>query len=107
MSDLEKQMAELISPITRNGAGKTVKTEDLLAERATTHGDYGNHARITQNLKVTLYSHYTDKHTVAAREALEMIAHKIGRILAGDPDFRDHWDDIAGYAKLVADRCTK
>ena len=41
------------------------------------------------------------------RESLDMIAHKIGRILAGDPDFRDHWDDIAGYAKLVADKCSK
>jgi hypothetical protein len=34
-------------------------------------------------------------------EALEMIAHKIGRIIAGDPDFDDHWDDIAGYAKIA------
>lgn len=34
-----------------------------------------------------------------------MIAHKIGRILNGDPNYRDSWDDIAGYAKLAADRC--
>jgi hypothetical protein len=33
-----------------------------------------------------------------------MIAHKIGRIINGDPDYIDSWDDIAGYAKLVADR---
>ena len=38
------------------------------------------------------------------KEALEMIQHKIGRILAGNPDHKDHWDDIAGYAKLVSDR---
>jgi hypothetical protein len=36
-------------------------------------------------------------------EALEMIAHKIGRIVNGDPDYADSWIDIAGYAKLVAD----
>lgn len=36
------------------------------------------------------------------RETLDMVVHKIGRILAGDPDHIDHWDDIAGYAKLVA-----
>jgi hypothetical protein len=36
------------------------------------------------------------------REALDMTAHKIGRILAGDPDHKDHWDDIAGYTTLVA-----
>lgn len=38
------------------------------------------------------------------KEALEMIAHKIGRVLCGDPDYADSWHDIAGYAKLVEDR---
>ena len=38
------------------------------------------------------------------RETLEMVAHKIGRILNGDPDYDDSWVDIAGYAKLIADR---
>lgn len=38
------------------------------------------------------------------RECLEMIAHKIGRILNGDPHYEDSWRDIAGYATLVADR---
>lgn len=38
------------------------------------------------------------------REALEMIAHKIGRILAGDPAYDDSWVDIAGYATRVAER---
>lgn len=33
-----------------------------------------------------------------------MIQHKIARILNGDPDYVDNWVDIAGYAKLVADR---
>jgi hypothetical protein len=36
------------------------------------------------------------------REALDMIQHKIGRILAGNPNHHDHWHDIAGYATLVA-----
>lgn len=33
-----------------------------------------------------------------------MIAHKLGRIINGDPNYSDSWHDIAGYAKLVADR---
>jgi hypothetical protein len=37
-------------------------------------------------------------------EALEMIVHKIGRIVNGNPDVTDHWVDIAGYATLIADR---
>ena len=85
---------------------------DVLAARGKTHGDYGDHARITQALKMQMRTSMPDgegwhKLTVAQRETLDMIAHKIGRILAGDPDFRDHWVDIAGYAQLSADRCTK
>jgi hypothetical protein len=33
-----------------------------------------------------------------------MIAHKIARIINGDETYSDSWADIAGYAKLVADR---
>jgi hypothetical protein len=35
---------------------------------------------------------------------LDMICHKIGRIINGDPDYADSWHDIAGYAQLVANR---
>lgn len=37
-------------------------------------------------------------------QSLEMIQHKVARILNGDPDYPDSWIDIAGYAQLVADR---
>jgi hypothetical protein len=40
-------------------------------------------------------------------EALDMIAHKIARILNGDPNYADNWIDIAGYATLVANRLEK
>lgn len=78
-------------------------TEALLAERGKTHGDYAEHAQITQDLKFVITSTpgYA-KLTAAQRETLDMTAHKIGRILAGDPNFKDHWDDIVGYNKLVA-----
>jgi len=82
--------------------------ENLLAERGKTHGDYADHARIAQQIKRAFGDdHHITKLNDMQIESLEMIAHKIGRILAGDPDFSDHWDDIAGYAKLVAERCSK
>ena len=35
----------------------------------------------------------------AGKEALDMIAHKIARVLSGsDPHDFQHWEDIAGYA---------
>ena len=42
---------------------------------------------------------YTDTHL----EALHMIFHKIGRLVNGNPNHRDSWVDIAGYAQLVVD----
>lgn len=82
-------------------------TEELLNRRAKTHGDYVIHAQITQALKYVLHEHGSKWNTLTSsqRESLEMILHKIGRIIAGDAGFKDHWDDIAGYAKLVADQC--
>ena len=38
------------------------------------------------------------------KEGLEIIAAKISRILNGDLDYPDGWDDIAGCATLVANR---
>ena len=79
---------------------------ELLAVRAQTHGDYSHHARYTQDLKRCLRAGAAwEGLTDTEREALEVICHKIGRIMAGNPHFRDHWQDIAGYAQLVADRC--
>lgn len=105
--DIEKEMAVAI----RNDIiprPKLQSTENLLLERGKTHGDYSVHARVTQEIKQTFRANSDhNKFTHDQREALDMIAHKLGRIIAGDPDFRDHWDDIAGYAKLVADRCSK
>lgn len=77
----------------------------ILTERGNRYGKFTGHAAITQHLKNIL--HNTDKwHELDwdQREALEMIAHKIGRILNGDPNYDDSWVDIAGYARLVADR---
>ena len=76
-------------------------------ERGNRYGLFIGHANVTQDLKRCMRAHLVsrDKKLVDDQwEALEMIAHKIGRIINGDPDYADSWVDIAGYAKLVADR---
>lgn len=79
--------------------------DTILKERGAKYGKFTGHAKITQDLKYIICT--TGKWGTLKpdqREALEMIMHKIGRILNGDPDYADSWDDIAGYAKLVGDR---
>lgn len=78
-----------------------------LAERGTRYGKFRYHAEVSQDLKEVMGHHLVKRNKTLEpdqREALEMIAHKIGRIINGDPDYADSWVDIAGYAKLVADR---
>ena len=79
--------------------------ENTLAERESRYGAFPSHARITQNIKDSMRdSRNWDKLAQDQKEALEMVAHKIGRILNGDPNYHDSWHDIIGYTKLVADR---
>jgi hypothetical protein len=82
---------------------------ELLDERRKTHGDFADHARCTQRLKVVINEEHhrrlcrgQDSLSYEQMEAVAMICHKIGRIIAGDADFADHWDDIAGYAMLCS-----
>lgn len=82
--------------------------DTLLAERGARYGNFADHARITQSIKFVMHTTEKWQHLADDQmEALQMIAHKIGRILNGDPDYADSWVDIAGYAKLVADRLEK
>ena len=84
----------------------TQNLDQILAERKTQHGDFSDHARFTQSLKKYVLENMKNEHGLnfVQQEAMDMILHKIGRIMAGDPNHKDHWLDIAGYARLVADR---
>ena len=76
-----------------------------LDERGSRYGKFTDHARITQELKRVMQD--TPKWSILAddqKESLEMVVHKIGRILNGDPNYDDSWHDIAGYATLVTER---
>jgi len=78
--------------------------EKTLKQRQKTHGDFATHAKISQDLKNAMREHGLYELDVDQIEALEMVAHKIARVLNGNPNHHDHWHDIAGYATLVGDR---
>jgi hypothetical protein len=80
--------------------------EETLQERGSRYGSFVHHAAITQELKATIRRYLGSPYALEAdqQEALDMICHKIGRIVCGDPNYADSWHDIAGYAKLVEDR---
>lgn len=80
--------------------------EDTLQERGTRYGDFTDHARIVQSLKGVLYTGPSwAKCSLDKRQAMEVICDKLARIVNGDPEYKDNWHDIQGYAKLAEDRC--
>ena len=83
----------------------TQTIDDTLTERGSRYGEFNEHASVTQAIKVAMslgnnWLCLDDD----MKEALEMVAHKVGRILNGDPDYIDSWTDIIGYARLVEKR---
>jgi len=94
--------------------------QETLAERGARYGDFTDHAALSQKLQDVMRDSgavhvagetfmSTNKGwnalSPAKRQALSVIADKIARILSGDPEYRDNWHDIAGYATLAHDRC--
>lgn len=86
----------------------STNVEAITAERGGQYGDFTTQGVIAQELKEFMRKQpgwaYLKPHQ---RESLEMIQHKISRILNGDPNIVDSWADIAGYAHIVTIRISK
>lgn len=82
--------------------GGSDETEALITERGSRYGKFKDGAEIMQSLKDTMRDvDGWNNLTASQKEALDMIQHKIGRILNGDPTYDDSWKDISGYATLI------
>lgn len=76
----------------------------VIKEREKTHGNYQTQSSLAQKLKKAFRgSPNWSKLNEPQAEALEAIAVKLARILAGDANCKDHWLDIQGYAFLASD----
>lgn len=78
---------------------------NTLNARGARYGTFSVQAAISQTMKNFMrQSPNWDSLDPDMAEALDMIQHKIARILNGDPRYADSWHDIAGYATLVDKR---
>jgi hypothetical protein len=94
-------------PIVNPSITMETDVDQVLDSRAKDYGKFIEGAEIMQMLKRLVHNYIEDRGTPLAfdqREAIDMIIHKLGRIINGNPDKVDHWVDIAGYATLVAER---
>lgn len=105
MTDESKSLMELLNDLapSLDSVPSQLKgtTMDIIQEREKTHGPYKGTAAWSQSLKdMFRSSHNWNSLNDEQKEALEMIAAKLARLLNGNPQFPDHWDDVAGYARL-------
>jgi hypothetical protein len=87
-------VSELIEP--------SYDLEETLKQRGETHGDFVIQFETAQCLKniCRAGAEYGDMPR-PMKEVIDMVCHKLSRIVDGDPMFADHWHDIAGYCQLI------
>lgn len=73
---------------------------EILDERQNQYGSFENVALYTEVVNKVL-SNNTENRTDAMNMAIYMIASKLARIASGNPNHKDSWVDIAGYAQLI------
>lgn len=78
------------------------KIQQILNERNSTHGHWKKQACAAYMIREAIEDNVAKTLRPYQSEALNMIIVKISRIISGDPNIQDHWEDIAGYATLVA-----
>jgi hypothetical protein len=104
----KESLAEKIARQTKAWAdAKTANVDTILDQRAEQYGSYMASANVAIRLKGIMHNAIAQQDLHLAPDqllSLDMIAVKISRILTGNPSHVDSWLDIAGYAKLVADR---
>lgn len=90
-----------------------VGVDAILEQRGAAYGDFRYQAvlaRAFKDLAAPAYDNLeqrSDLHssTVATiEEGMDMVLHKISRLLNGDITHLDSWDDIIGYATITVQR---
>ena len=80
--------------------------KQTLNERGKRYGSFKGHAEVSQRLKVVVQEELETREKFLSpvqQEAVDMILHKLARIVNGDASYIDSWRDIVGYTQLVVD----
>lgn len=80
------------------------KVSEILKERGSRYGTFQSNARLAQALKRAMREWNPEgwgRLDDSQKEALEMVAHKVSRIINGDPNYLDNYIDGAGYFELA------
>lgn len=102
------QIEDIRGALTMQQGEAPSDVNQTLDSRTARYGEFVTHAVLSQGLCDVMHTASGWDHLAAdQKEALEMIQHKIARILNGDPNYLDNWHDLQGYARLVEKRLEK
>ena len=77
--------------------------EEVLDDRGKSYGSFQSVASVAQRIKVIFRDYPGWRNlTLDKKESLDLMATKMARVIVGDSDHKDSWDDIAGYAMLIS-----
>lgn len=77
------------------------KVRQTLSQRQEQYGSFEDVAMITEQMVDVMRKGYYENLAYNQKMALYMICSKIARIVNGNPNHKDSWHDIAGYATLI------
>ena len=75
--------------------------KETLNQRQSQYGSFEDVAMITEQMVDVMRKGYYENLAYNQKMALYMICSKIARIVNGNPNHKDSWHDIAGYATLI------
>ena len=75
--------------------------KETLNQRQDQYGSFEDVAMITEQMVDVMRKGYYENLAYNQKMALYMICSKIARIVNGNPNHKDSWHDIAGYATLI------
>lgn len=89
----------------KNSTPPIFNVQSILDQRGSNYGEFINNASCATSLKeAAKYFSGWNSMPPDMKEAIDLIFSKISRAITGNPEHIDNWDDIAGYAQLVANR---
>ena len=75
--------------------------KETLNQRQSQYGSFEDVAMITEQMVDIMRKGYYENLAYNQKMALYMICSKMARIVNGNPNYKDSWHDIAGYAILI------
>jgi len=75
----------------------------VIEERSKIYGDFNDIAEVSQKIKDMYYVNNAQELDSIINEGVDMVIHKLSRVICGGSRYVDNFRDIQGYCQLIID----